>query len=121
MDSVFAAQNSIRILFYFHKEFPGLQPVSKIKKTPGRNVLADRKNKSPGSYRQTRGQYANYFEIGHNAFEFVIEFSQFYPESEETELYARIIISPGCAKALYSTLGESIEQYKQDFESDRDK
>jgi hypothetical protein len=94
--------------------------VSKIKKPPGRNLSPDRKNKLQGSSRQTRGQYANYFEIGHNAFEFVIEFSQFYPESEETELYARIIISPGCAKALYSTLAESIDQYIQDFESNRD-
>ena len=28
------------------------------------------------------GRYSNYFKVGHNAFEFVIDFSQFYTESE---------------------------------------
>jgi hypothetical protein len=92
--------------------------VSKIKKPRHQNILPDRKNKKPGSSRQTRGQYANYFEIGYNAFEFVLDFGQSFHESDETELYARIILSPGCAKDLCSVLEESIDQYTKKFESD---
>jgi hypothetical protein len=61
------------------------------------------------------GRYANYFKVGHNAFEFVIDFCQFYPESEEAELRTRIITNPNYAKALLKTLRESIEQYEQNF------
>jgi hypothetical protein len=61
------------------------------------------------------GRYANYFKVGHNAFEFVIDFSQFYPESEEAELCARIITPPIYAKTLLKTLGESIDRYEQTF------
>ena len=40
------------------------------------------------------GQYANYFKILHNTFEFVPDSDQYYPEIEEAELYTRIITSP---------------------------
>jgi len=61
------------------------------------------------------GRYANYFKVGHNAFEFVLDAGQFYPEGEEAELCARIITPPIYAKALLKTLRESIEQYEQNF------
>ncbi len=63
------------------------------------------------------GRYANYFKVGHNAFEFVLDFGQFYPESEEAELRTRIITPPIYAKTLLKTLRESIEQYEQVFGS----
>ena len=34
------------------------------------------------------GRYANYFKVGHNEFEFVMEFGQFYEGSERGDLYA---------------------------------
>ena len=61
------------------------------------------------------GKYANYFKVGHNAFEFVIDFSQFYPESEEVEVCARIITPPVYAKTLLETLRGAIEYYEQTF------
>jgi hypothetical protein len=61
------------------------------------------------------GKYANYFKVGHNAYEFVIDFGQYYPESEEAELYTRIITSPAYATALLKTLEESITGYEQTF------
>ena len=61
------------------------------------------------------GRYANYFKVGHNAFEFVIDFSQFYPESEEAELCVRIITPPIYAKTLLETLRGAIEHYEQTF------
>jgi hypothetical protein len=61
------------------------------------------------------GRYANYFEVGHNAIEFLLDFGQYYPERQQARMYTRIIISPIYAKALFRTLGESIEQYEQTF------
>jgi len=59
------------------------------------------------------GQYANYFKVGHNAYEFVFDFGQYYPETDQAELYTRIITSPAYAKSLIETLRESIEQYER--------
>jgi hypothetical protein len=61
------------------------------------------------------GRYANYFKVGHNAVEFLLDFGQFYPESEQAQLHTRIITSPIYAKALLETLRESIDQYEQIF------
>ena len=47
--------------------------------------------------------------------EFVIDFSQFYPESEEVEVCARIITPPVYAKTLLETLRGAIEYYEQTF------
>lgn len=61
------------------------------------------------------GRYANYFKVGHNAFEFLFDFGQFYPEIQEAEMCTRIITSPFYAKALLEILRESIERYERTF------
>ncbi len=61
------------------------------------------------------GRYANYFTIGHNAFEFLLDFGQFYREDKEAQLHTRIITSPIYAKALFELLRESIDRYEQTF------
>lgn len=43
---------------------------------------------------KAEGRYANYLKVGHNSFEFMLDFSQFYSESAKAELCARIITSP---------------------------
>ncbi len=58
------------------------------------------------------GRYANYFKVGCNAYEFVIDFGQLYSEDDKAEIYSRIITSPAYAKALISTLQDAINQYK---------
>ncbi len=67
----------------------------------------------PRDLQQPEGRYANYFEIGHNAFEFLLDFGQFYPESGRAQVHTRIITSPIYAKALFETLRESINRYEQ--------
>ena len=64
---------------------------------------------------QLEGRYANYFTVGHNAFEFVLDFGQFYPEGAEARLHTRIVTSPIYAKALFRVLLESIERYEKTF------
>ena len=66
--------------------------------------------------KKKEGRYANYLEVGHNAFEFVLDFGQKYPENDQAELCIRIITTPIYAKAFFKTLKDSIEQYKEEFE-----
>ena len=63
------------------------------------------------------GRYANYFKVGHNAFEFVIDFGQHYPENDQAELYTRIITSPAYAKVLFETLKESLDRYEKSYKA----
>jgi hypothetical protein len=62
--------------------------------------------------KKIEGKYANFFKVGYNAVEFVMDFGQFYPETDEAELYTRIITNPCYAKVLLQTLQESIELYE---------
>ena len=61
------------------------------------------------------GRYANSFQIGHNAFEFLLDFGQVSPESQQEQFHTRIITGPVYAKALLGILRESIDQYEQAF------
>ena len=75
----------------------------------------NREGKASQGGEKREGKYANYFKVGHNAFEFVFDFGQHYSENEEAELYTRIITSPCYAKELLETLRESIERYEKSF------
>ncbi len=48
------------------------------------------------------GRYANYFKAGHNAFEVVLEFAQFYEGDER----------PRYAKTFLEVLRVSLERYE---------
>lgn len=71
---------------------------------------------TPGA---VEGRYANYFKVGYNAFEFVIDFGQLYPAGEpgdkKARFHTRIITAPVYARALVETLQDSVEQYAQGF------
>lgn len=56
--------------------------------------------------------YANYFEVGHNAFEFLIDFGQFQPESGEVSMHNRIVTGPVHAKLLTKLLTEAIAYFE---------
>jgi len=64
---------------------------------------------------KVEGRYTNFFKIGYNAFEFLIDFYQSYPESEKVQHHTRIITNPVYARALLDTLCESIQKYEQTF------
>ncbi len=66
------------------------------------------------------GRYANYVRIGHNAFEFLLDFGQFYsegrePEAREPLMHTRIVTSPTYAKVFLDTIRDSIAQYEAAF------
>jgi len=61
------------------------------------------------------GHYANCFKIGHNAFEFLLDFGQAVEESARAKLTSRIVIHPYAAKELMKTLQEAISEYESTF------
>lgn len=61
------------------------------------------------------GRYANYFNVGHNCLEFLLDFGQFYPESDDAQMHTRIVTAPAYAKAFWGILGDSILQYERSF------
>lgn len=81
-------------------------PTNKRKKEEG---------KVPDGESSVQGQYANYFKVGYNAFEFVFDFGQSYTGNDQAELYTRLILAPAYAKSLLGTLKSSIEKYESNF------
>ncbi len=69
----------------------------------------------PQEASRPEGRYANYFEVGHNAFEFLLDFGQCYPDHQHVRLHTRIVTSPIYAKVLLETLRESLDRYEQTF------
>ena len=63
----------------------------------------------PGS---PQGQYANHFEVGHNAVEFVLDFGQLYADDPGIRIHTRIITSPTYAHDLLELLRKSIDEYR---------
>jgi len=61
-----------------------------------------------------KGAYANYFEVGHTAFEFVIDFGQAYA-NKTASCHTRIVTSPMYARALLQTLSEALDEYQRRF------
>ncbi len=62
---------------------------------------------SAGEQRQ-EGRYANVFQIGHNAFEVILEFGQ-----HEGGIHTRIVMSPQHARILSDLLLDTIRQHEK--------
>ena len=81
----------------------------------------DSEKTTPAEPEAVEGKYANYFKVGHNAFEFVVEFSQLYDfaqlstEFPVEKVHTRIVTSPVYAKELLSVLQESVSEYERVF------
>ena len=75
----------------------------------------NRKDMAAKGGRTLEGRYANYLSVGHNAFEFVLDFGQHYSETEEAELYIRIVTAPNYAKEFLRILKRSIRQFEENF------
>ena len=57
-------------------------------------------------------RYANYFEVGHNRYEFLLDFGQFHPETERIALHTRIALGPPHAKLLWQLVTNAIRAYE---------
>src|SRR5437764_812335 len=59
--------------------------------------------------RAKEGKYANFFRIGHNEFEFLLEFGQ-----QEQGIHTRIYVSPQYARVLSDLLIESVQEHEHE-------
>lgn len=64
---------------------------------------------------ELEGRYANSFQVGQNAFEFVIDFGQSYVEGKREIFHTRIVSSPYYANVLLKILQDSIKRYENAF------
>ena len=63
----------------------------------------------------TEGRYANHFHIGHNAFEVILRFGQFYEGNKQAVMHTKIVTSPAYAQTLLRLLRQTMEQYESSF------
>ncbi len=79
--------------------------------------MTDPREEKNGSHQGLRleGKYANYFEVGYNAFEVLIDFGQLYVDGANKQVHTRVVTSPPYAKELLRLLGETIRQYEEGF------
>ncbi len=61
--------------------------------------------------------YVNYFQIGHNAMEVVLECGQYYAGDEQALIVSQVITSPYYAKRLLKLLHDALKQYEEEFGS----
>jgi Protein of unknown function (DUF3467) len=86
----------------------------------GRHDLRDLNGMSRGR-RTKRGPkaplacYANYFEVGHNPYEFLLDFGQFQSEAAGVLLHTRIAVGPAHAKLFAEMLREAVHKFEADI------
>jgi Protein of unknown function (DUF3467) len=73
----------------------------------------DHERKSGQTSHPPEGRYVNYFKIGYNAFELIIDCGQCYADNEVPKLHTRIITSPAYGKALLKTLQDALKEYEK--------
>ena len=69
----------------------------------------------PQASEPRKGRYANALQVGHNAFEFVLDFGQDYQEGQEVQWHTRIVTGPAYVRAFFETLRTSLVQYEQSY------
>ena len=61
------------------------------------------------------GRYANFFKVGYNEYEFLLDFGQAFREEEAAAVHTRIVTTAVYAKALCRTLRDSIHDYEAQY------
>lgn len=63
--------------------------------------------------------YVNYFEMGHNPFEFLVDLGQFHPGADggdgKTVIHSRIALAPPYAKMLSDLLMRMVQEHETEF------
>jgi hypothetical protein len=57
-------------------------------------------------------RYANSFNIGHNAYEFVFEFGQLYETEDMPRIHTRIVTSPAYAREFLNILQQALAEHE---------
>jgi hypothetical protein len=75
----------------------------------------DQQSEHPREESDLQGQYANYYRVGFNAFEFVVDFGQVYEGQAHPQLHTRIVTSPVYAKELLRILSSSVQDFERTY------
>jgi len=57
-------------------------------------------------------RYVNYFEVSHNAVEFLLDFGQYQPEVESVSVHSRMAFGPTHAKLLVAMLSSAMREFE---------
>jgi hypothetical protein len=60
---------------------------------------------------EPQGRYSNFFKVGYNAFELVIEFGQAYGDGDHETIHTRIVTTLPYAKALSELLATTLQEH----------
>ena len=71
------------------------------------------KHDTPENPGQLEGHYANYFAVGHNALEFLLDFGQDYDEANRPRVHTRIITSPSYVKDFLKLLTDAVADHEK--------
>lgn len=71
-------------------------------------------NTSRNRTKRLEGRYANYFEVGHNAFEFIFDFGQYHPENQGARMHTRIVTGPVYARLLAELLRDAVARFESE-------
>ena len=72
------------------------------------------KTHAPSRPKAPLARYANYFEVGHNAYEFLLDYGQYQPETSSVVLHTRVALGPTHAKMLATMLNSAVERYERE-------
>jgi hypothetical protein len=64
---------------------------------------------------EAEARYANYFKTGHNAYEVILEFGQFYEGDSQPRMHTRIVTGPEYARTFLEILRDSLGRQARDF------
>ena len=71
-----------------------------------------RNSRGPKTECPPEARYVNYFEVGHNAFEFIVHLGQYHPEHAAAQFHLRVVTGPIYAKLLSNMLADAIQQHE---------
>jgi hypothetical protein len=69
---------------------------------------------APSRPKAPLARYANYFEVGHNAYEFLLDYGQYQPDTSSVVLHTRVALGPTHAKMLATMLNSAVERYERE-------
>ncbi len=73
-----------------------------------------RRNRARTKPKNLEARYTNYFEVGHNAFEFIFDFGQYHPENTEARMHTRIVTGPVYAKLMADLLQDAVKRFEEE-------
>src|SRR5437016_14483357 len=77
-------------------------------------TLKKQQNGNRNKPKPMEARYANYFEVGHNAFEFIFDFGQYHPENDSARMHSRIVTGPVYAKLLADLLRCALQRFEEE-------